>query len=55
MLQRKELLNVLRELPPEGWEKAAIIEGRRHNVFSQTRRMALHEAEHCAQMEAMFD
>jgi hypothetical protein len=55
VLQRQELLSVLRDLPFEAWEKTAIIDGRTHSVFSQVRRMALHEAEHCGQMEALFE
>lgn len=49
-LQRTELLVVLRALPPEAWSRAAVIAGRKHTVFSQARRMALHEAEHCGQL-----
>jgi hypothetical protein len=53
-LQREELLNVLRELPFKDWEKTAIINGRTHSLFTQVRRMALHETEHCRQIEALF-
>jgi hypothetical protein len=48
-LARAELLAVLRGLPVEAWERAATIEGRRHTVFTQARRMALHEQEHWRQ------
>jgi hypothetical protein len=48
-LARAELLAVLRGLPFEAWERSASIEGRRHTVFTQTRRMALHEQEHWRQ------
>jgi hypothetical protein len=51
-LKRDELLNVLRHLPEETWSRSADIAGRSHTVFSQVRRMALHEAEHEAQLEA---
>jgi hypothetical protein len=49
--QRRELLLVLRGLPGEAWEQSALIAGRRHTVFTQARRLAKHESEHCAQME----
>ena len=52
--QREQLLSVLRQLPADAWEKTATIGGRRHSVFSQVRRMALHEAEHCTQIETMY-
>ena len=35
--------------------KTANIEGRTHSVFSQARRMALHEAEHCEQLKTLFN
>ncbi|MEP7356462.1 MAG: DinB family protein [Anaerolineales bacterium] len=48
--QRAALLNILNALPPEDWTRAADIGGRRHSVFSQARRLALHEQEHCQQV-----
>ena len=45
--QRANLVRVLRGLRPEKWERSANILGRRHTVFSQARRMAMHEAGHC--------
>jgi hypothetical protein len=45
-LRREELLRVLRGLSEERWGKSAVIEGRTHSVFSQARRLALHELEH---------
>ena len=53
-LERAALLNVLRRLPEAGWIRAGQIEGRSHTVFSQTRRMALHEVEHRQQIEALM-
>ncbi len=53
-LKRDELVRVLRALPMESWSRTANIGGRGHSVFSQARRMALHEAEHCDQIEAML-
>jgi hypothetical protein len=50
-LQRQELLQVLRALSEEEWSRGADIGGHRHNIFSQVRRMALHEVEHCQQIE----
>ncbi len=46
VLQRENLLRVLKVLSFEDWEKSAMIFGRKHTVFSQVRRMAKHEAEH---------
>ena len=53
-LKRTELLRVLHALPDDSWARTAVIEGRTHSVFSQTRRMALHEVEHCEQIELLF-
>lgn len=53
-LQREELLAVLRELPEEAWDRTALIGGRAHSVFSQVRRMALHESGHCDQLEQVL-
>jgi hypothetical protein len=50
-LSREELLRVLRDLPEESWARTCDIGGRKHSVFSQVRRMALHEQEHCEQIE----
>ena len=50
-MQRKSLLLVLKDLPFESWEKSAKILGRRHTVFTQARRLAKHEVEHCEQIE----
>ncbi len=52
-LDRRELIAVLQGLEPEQWLRDADIGGRRHTVFSQARRMALHEAEHLSQFEAV--
>lgn len=53
-LQRSELLHVLQPLEQDSWMRLADIGGRKHSVFSQVRRMAKHEAEHCAQIEALL-
>jgi DinB superfamily len=53
-LQRENLLRVLKALPFESWERSAIIFERKHTVFTQTRRMAKHEAEHCEQIASLL-
>jgi len=53
-MQRKSLLNVLSNLPFEDWSRAAMIKHREHTVFSETRRMALHEDIHCQQIEELL-
>ena len=47
---RTGLLARLQPLEPDQWERSATINGRRHTVFTQTRRMALHEASHADQL-----
>ena len=51
---RERLLAVLKELRFEDWSRGAIIGGREHTVFSQARRIALHEDEHCGQIENLL-
>jgi DinB superfamily len=53
-LKRAELVGVLRPLPAEAWRRSADIGGRAHTVYSQVRRLALHEQEHCNQLEQML-
>ena len=53
-LQRENLVRVLRALPFEPWERSALIFERKHTVFTQTRRMAKHEAEHCEQIISLL-
>ena len=53
-LERKDLLRVLRGLPLESWEKPAVIFERKHTIFTQMRRMAKHEHEHCEQIERLL-
>ena len=52
--QRKELLKLLKNLAFEDWSRASIIKGREHTVFTQTRRMATHENEHCEQIKEIM-
>lgn len=54
-LRRLELLHVLKDLPEAAWERTAVIEGRSHSVFSQVRRMALHEVEHIQQIADVIE
>lgn len=53
-LQRVELLATLQSLPEASWARSAHIADRQHTVFSQARRMAKHEVEHCEQIEAVL-
>ncbi len=52
--QRKKLLKALKGLPLEDWSRAAKIQGREHTVFTQVRRMAMHENIHCEQIESLL-
>jgi uncharacterized damage-inducible protein DinB len=52
--QRKKLLQLLKKLPFEAWTRGAIIQGREHTVFSQVRRISLHEGVHCEQIESLL-
>jgi hypothetical protein len=53
-LQRENLLRVLKALPFEAWERSAIIFERKHTIFTQTRRLAKHEADHIDQIEDLL-
>ncbi len=53
-LHRSSLIRVLQDLPFENWERSAIIFERKHSVFTQARRMARHEMEHCEQVESLL-
>lgn len=52
--QRKKLLLSLKSLSFGDWSRAAIIGKREHTIFSQTRRMAKHEAEHMEQIKTLI-
>ena len=54
-MQRKNLLKILKSLSFEDWSRTAMIKNREHTVFSQTRRMALHEDVHCQQIEELLE
>ncbi len=53
-VQRKKLLKVLKSLAFDDWSRAAIIQGKEHTVFTQARRMALHEDIHCGEIEELL-
>lgn len=50
--QREEFLLKLKSLEIKDWHRGAEIQDRTHTVFSQARRMALHEQGHWEQIEA---
>lgn len=52
--QREKLLKILMKLPFEDWSRGAMIGGRIHTVFTQARRIAKHEAQHCEQIEELL-
>lgn len=54
-LKRAELLAVLQKLPEAKWGRTAVLGNHTHNVYSQARRLALHEATHCAEIEALAE
>lgn len=51
--ERAALLEKLKPLTLAQWSRSATIKEREHTVFSQARRMALHEEGHCAQIEEL--
>jgi len=53
--QRKKLSKILKRLSLEEWSRAATIKGREHTVFTQIRRMAMHEQVHCEQIEELIE
>ena len=52
--QRETLLIALRKLSFDDWSRGGMIGGRKYTVFSQARRMAKHENEHCEQIEELL-
>lgn len=52
--QRKQLLKLLKKLSLEDWSRTATIKGQEHTVFTQARRMALHEDIHCGEIEELL-
>ncbi|MCL4265385.1 MAG: DinB family protein [Anaerolineae bacterium] len=54
-LKRVELVVVLQKLPEEKWARPAMLGNHTHSVFSQARRLALHEATHWAEIETLAE
>lgn len=52
--QRKDFLKILMKLSFEDWSRGAMIGGRLHTIFSQARRIAKHDTDHCTQIEGML-
>ena len=56
--QRRELLKALRSLKAEDWSRGATFtgttSGREMTIADYVRRLALHENDHCAQIEALL-
>ena len=50
---RLNLISRLSMLSPEEWGKSGWIKNKKHTVFSQARRMALHEFDHLDQFESI--
>jgi hypothetical protein len=48
--ERRQLLSLLKILTSEEWNAAGLIAKREHSVFSQVRRLALHEKNHWDQI-----
>ena len=48
-------MKILMKLSFEDWSRGAMIEGRIHTVFTQTRRIAKHETQHCEQIEELLN
>lgn len=54
VLQRVELIHVLRSLSFEDWSRSTAINGRMETIFSQVRRLAFQELEYVEQIEILF-
>jgi hypothetical protein len=54
ILQRENLLRILKALPFDAWQRPAVILGRKHTVFTQVRRLAKHESGHLEQIESLL-
>lgn len=51
---RRNLISILKKLSPDEWGKSGWIKNKKHTVFSQARRIALHEFGHLDQFEQNF-
>jgi hypothetical protein len=52
--QRRDLLKILIKLSFDDWSRGAMIGGRIHTVFTQARRIAKHDSDHCNQIEGIL-
>lgn len=52
--QRKQLLKILMKLAFDEWSRGAMIGRRIHTVFTQARRIAKHDSDHCDQIEGIL-
>lgn len=53
-IQRKHLLKTLIKLSFEDWSRGAMIGTRIQTVFTQARRIAKHDSDHCNQIEGVL-
>ncbi len=49
--RREDLLHVLTGLKPDGWARGGTLKGKPHSVYLAARNIALHNEEHCIQVE----
>ena len=52
--QRSKLLKILMKLSFDDWSRGAMIGGRIHTIFTQARRIAKHDSDHCDQIEGLL-
>ncbi len=50
--KREKLLSTLNNLQLEDWKRGGFIKGKKHTIYSQARRMALHEHSHLTQISS---
>jgi hypothetical protein len=55
-IERRNLVRILESLSFDDWGREGRFLGKLnvHSIFSQSQRLALHELDHCQQLEAMF-
>jgi hypothetical protein len=55
-MKRTELIRTLRRVAPQDWQRAGVHESRGRITMLETLRLLVdHEAEHCLQLESVFD
>jgi len=52
-LGRAELLHILTALPLASWQRSARLGSHTHTIFTQARRLALHEKTHCDELASL--